>query len=226
MQITDLVLKMTEERVYGSGNTMRVDDLLLSDKERLFVDAYLINLNASEAARKLGQSEASAQEAGRRILERPHVQAAISFLTKKRSKAMELTAERVLEEYQAIAFSDLGSYLTRDERGVMIVDLSKIAPGSDASRALATVMQDEVVEGRDKMTVRKTKITLHDKMKALDFLSRYLGMDGPTKIELSGPNGQPVKVEQSLGIDLDLLSVEELEALNAIAEKLKAAKSA
>jgi hypothetical protein len=40
---------------------------------------------------------------------------------------------------------------------------------------------------------------MHDQLKALDAVARHIGFD-KTKVEVSGPDGQPIKTESSVAI--------------------------
>lgn len=69
---------------------------------------------------------------------------------------------------------------------------------------------------------RRTRIKLHDKKGALDALAKYLRLMPTERVEVTGKDGAPL--EAKLTVDLSGLSVEELEALNAAAAKVKKAE--
>ena len=200
-----------------------IDEYGLSPKERAFVDEYIKDFNGTEAYRRVYPGAEYASKTVNNLLTKPHIKAAIGHMTTRIAKRRELNVDRVLDEWQAIAFSDLGNYLRKDGFGRMVVDLSKLEPGDDASRALSQLVQEELPT-KEGSIVMKTNIKLHDKLKALEFLSKFLGMDKPTQIEISGPNGGPIQTESS--IDLSVLTLAELEALNSMAEKVQKEKKA
>lgn len=78
----------------------------LTAKQKRFVEEYLIDLNATQAAIRAGYSERTAHSIGHELLRKPEIQAAIAEKMAERSKRVEVTADRVLEEWWAIATAD------------------------------------------------------------------------------------------------------------------------
>jgi phage terminase small subunit len=68
----------------------------LSPKQRAFVDEYLIDLNATQAAIRAGYSPKRADAMGYENLRKPEIQAAVSAAKAKRAERLELTAEYVV----------------------------------------------------------------------------------------------------------------------------------
>lgn len=68
----------------------------LTHKQQAFVDEYLIDLNATQAAIRAGYSKKTANEQGARLLANVSVGAAVQKAMDKRSKKTEITAEYVL----------------------------------------------------------------------------------------------------------------------------------
>ena len=65
----------------------------LTDKQKSFVQEYLIDLNASQAAIRAGYKH---KDIGRQLIAKPHVQAAIQAAKDKRSARAEVTQEMVV----------------------------------------------------------------------------------------------------------------------------------
>lgn len=78
----------------------------MTPKQARFVDEYLIDLNATQAAIRAGYSAKTAEVQGSRLLRDAKVQAAISARQTLRSERTEITQDRVLEELWAIATAD------------------------------------------------------------------------------------------------------------------------
>lgn len=90
----------------------------LSDKQALFVAQYLVDRNATQAAIRAGYSEATAKQQGSRLLTNADVKAEISRRSEKVSEKLELTAERVLQELEYLAFYDPADVaMCTDENG-------------------------------------------------------------------------------------------------------------
>lgn len=80
--------------------------MALTPKQARFVDEYLIDLNATQAATRAGYSGKTANEQGARLLANASVTAAITARQAERSERTEITQDRVLEELWAIATAD------------------------------------------------------------------------------------------------------------------------
>ena len=78
----------------------------LTPKQATFVREYLVDLNATQAATRAGYSARTANEQGARLLANASVAAAVRAGQEKRAAKTEITAERVLEEFWAIAMAD------------------------------------------------------------------------------------------------------------------------
>ena len=78
----------------------------MTPKQQLFVDEYLIDLNATQAAIRAGYSTRTAAETGYENLRKPQIAAAILTATKARSERLEIEADRVLQAIAKIAFAD------------------------------------------------------------------------------------------------------------------------
>lgn len=79
----------------------------LTPKQQTFVDEYLVDLNATQAAIRAGYSKKTARSQGERMLTNVDVAAAIQKGFQERSERTQITAEKVLLELAVIAFADL-----------------------------------------------------------------------------------------------------------------------
>ena len=90
--------------------------MALTAKQQRFVEEYLIDLNATQAAIRAGYSEKTAYSIGEENLRKPEISFEIQKAMDRRSKRTEITADRVLQEYAKIGFSNITDYL-KVERG-------------------------------------------------------------------------------------------------------------
>lgn len=67
-----------------------------------FVDEYLVDLNATQAAIRAGYSEKTAYSIGQRLLKNVEVQKMIANRMEERSKRTEITQDRVLTDIELI----------------------------------------------------------------------------------------------------------------------------
>lgn len=78
----------------------------LNARQQRFVQEYLIDLNATQAAIRAGYSKKTARQAGAENLSKPVIAGAISDAQKKVGEQAGITAERVLTEIWNIATAD------------------------------------------------------------------------------------------------------------------------
>ena len=148
----------------------------MNNKQQRFVDEYMIDLNATAAAKRAGYSNKTAYSQGQRLLKNVEVEAAILKAQAARSKRTEVTADRVLQELALIGFADMATYLNLADGKVERRDWSNLPAG--ATKVIQEITQEEHTGGRghDVGGVRRTKFKLHSKLDALEKMGRHLGM--------------------------------------------------
>lgn len=154
----------------------------LTPKQARFVEEYLVDLNATQAAIRAGYSSKTAEQQASRLLVNVKVAAAISAAQTKRSKRTEITQDRVLKELGKLGFGDI--------RDIFAEDGSLKHPNSMDADAAARISSIEVVvrpvpgtQGQEVEHVAKIKAW--DKLGALTQIGRHLGMF-KDKLETSG----------------------------------------
>lgn len=80
----------------------------LTDKQKRFVEEYLIDLNATQAAIRAGYSEDTAAVIGCENLIKPNIQKAIAEAQNKRSERTQITQDEVLKDLQELKDICLG----------------------------------------------------------------------------------------------------------------------
>lgn len=136
----------------------------LTEKQKRFVAEYLVDLNATAAAKRAGYSERTANEQGARLLANVSIQEALHSAIEQRSKRTEITQDRVLEELAAIGFSKATDYATVRGPIVEITPTDQLT--EDQKKVVASIEQGNF----------GIKLKLHDKVKALELLGKHLGM--------------------------------------------------
>ena len=138
---------------------------MLNEKQKRFVSEYIIDLNAKQAAIRAGYSPKTAEVQASRLLSLVKVQAEISKAMEDRGKRTGITQDRVLAELSAIAFAKATDYVEVDDVGSV-----KIKPTAELTdeqkKAIASIK-----EGANGIEIKLT-----DKTKALEMLSRHLGL--------------------------------------------------
>lgn len=74
------------------------DEKPLNKRQRLFVENYLIDLNATQAAIRAGYSEDTATEQGSRLLSYVNVKQAVEKAMQERIERVKITADDVLDD--------------------------------------------------------------------------------------------------------------------------------
>ena len=137
----------------------------LTERQARFVAEYLVDLDATKAAKRAGYSEKTAYSIGFENLRKPEIQEAIQAAMDARAQRTEITQDRVLQELAVIGFSRATDFVQLDENGRVI-----LTPTDDLTeeqrRAVASIK-----EGKFGVELR-----LHDKLSALQLLGQHLGM--------------------------------------------------
>lgn len=168
---------------------------LLNDKQRAFVDEYLIDLNATKAAIRAGYSPTSARQHASHLLSNTYIASAIHIAQRERSRRTGITAERVLQELAHIAFSDITQVVELRRGELCITGLSEGKPES-VRRAIESVSEKPGEHG----TARSVK--MHPKLVALKMLADHLGLNAEqvSKLEITGKDGAPLSVESKVSV--------------------------
>lgn len=145
----------------------------LGPKQHKFIEEYLKDLNATQAAIRAGYSSTGATSQGSRLLANRNVAAVIADTLKRRSERVEINADTVLRELLKIATTDIGEAF--DELG-NLRPLKDIPP--DVRRAISGVETvEEFAQGADGgkvVTGLVRKVKFWDKVKSLELLGKNL----------------------------------------------------
>jgi phage terminase small subunit len=76
--------------------------MALTPKQRRFVDEYLVDLNATQAAIRAGYSEKTARQIADQNLSKLYIKSAIESRMKDREQRIEITQDKVLKDLEAI----------------------------------------------------------------------------------------------------------------------------
>lgn len=81
-----------------------MEEQKLPKRRQRFVEEYIVDYNATQAAIRAGYSEKAARSTGSEILQNPDIQAAIHEELEKQSQRTNVTADRIVQELAAMAF--------------------------------------------------------------------------------------------------------------------------
>jgi len=99
----------------------------LTAKQDLFVDEYLVDLNATQAAIRAGYSPRTATMQGSRLLTKANVSAAVAERRDQVARELEVTRERIAQELSGIGFASLDDAQVKvSDKRMALMDLAKI----------------------------------------------------------------------------------------------------
>lgn len=160
--------------------------MALTPKQQLFIQEYMIDLNATQAAIRAGYSAKTAHSIGVENLGKPEISSALQEAMDERAARTNITQDRVLRELARIGFADMRKLLrwtgnrtvmdleAAEESGeveirhtnmVMLYDSDEL--DADTAAAISEISQTK--EGA-------LKVKLHDKQAALVNIGKHLGM--------------------------------------------------
>lgn len=145
-----------------------LDSLKLTPKQRLFVQEYLIDLNATQASIRAGYSIKNAEFQAHCLLKNPKLKQAIKLAMYEREQRTKVTQDRVIEELAKIAFINptdvVNSYDASLHNGAAREDTAAISS-----------IRVRRIPSKNGMGIER-EIKLNDKIRALDLLGKHLGL--------------------------------------------------
>ena len=155
----------------------------MTKKQKLFIEEYLIDLNATQAAIRAGYSPETAGSIGSENLKKPEIRARIEKAMAERSKRTGINQDRVLMELAKIGFVNISD--------VVDPETAKILP--DAKDEDLACIQSIKIKPTEWGTEREVK--MYDKKAALVDIGRHLGMF-KDKVEFSGVENEKTKLDE------------------------------
>lgn len=163
----------------------------LTAKQIRFVDEYMVDFNATQAAIRAGYKAKTAHVIGAENLRKPKIAEEIARRQKDLQRRTEVTQDRVVKELARVAFADATDYacvetLTYENEDGTVSPVQIVSPkdtdtlSDDQRAAIAGI----------KHGANGIEVKLHDKIKALELLGRHIGMFND-KIEVRATVANP-----------------------------------
>jgi phage terminase small subunit len=143
----------------------------LSPKQTRFIEEYLVDLNASQAALRAGYSAQTAFRSGVENLQKPAIKSALAEAQARRAERVGITQAQMLAEWGLVSFSDVRHYVIDNQGNVQ---LAEGAPDC-AMRAISSIKKKTIPLGEGKVAY-ETEIRLWNKPAALKMAGEHLGM--------------------------------------------------
>lgn len=173
----------------------------LTDQQRRFVDEYMVDMNATQAAIRAGYSPRTTG-LYTAVLKRPHIRAAVDAAIAERGERTKVTADLVVRELARIAFANPLDYLSIGEDGLPKVDLSAVRRDQAAGLSRISIEYFRDSDGRATGAVRKVSVSLADKRAALVDLGKHLGIFRE-RLEITGAGQGPLMIVTGVPRDGD-----------------------
>jgi len=150
----------------------------LTDKQQRFIEEYLVDLNATQAAIRAGYSPKTAKSFASQLLTRPHITRAIAEAQAARSKRTHITQDRVLEELAHLALGRITDVVEWADERVALIDSEALSIRAKAALSEVVIRHNRIDKGKDEpdIEVVETKVKMHQKTSALSLLMDHLGM--------------------------------------------------
>jgi phage terminase small subunit len=148
---------------------------VLAPKQQRFVEEYLLDMNATQAAVRAGYSRNSANEQGAQLLGKAHVRQAIDAGKVKRSDKLEVDAEWTLQRLVEEANADLANLYT------LAGDLKPVDEWPEVwRRGLVEGVEVEALYdgfGKDRKQIGYTKkILLSDRLRRIELIGKHISV--------------------------------------------------
>lgn len=141
----------------------------LSKKQQAFVDEYLIDLNATQAAIRAGykRSEYTDTNASK-LLENTRIAEEVEKRMAERSKRTGINQDRVVQEIAKLAFVNAAD--------VIDVDTATVLPDAKPEdlACIQSVKIKRTTKGKN--VIEEREVRFYDKKGSLELLGRHLGM--------------------------------------------------
>lgn len=170
---------------FGAQKVREVVSVALNDRQKRFVEEYLVDLNATQAAIRAGYKEKNARAMGAENLTKPDIAAAIQRAMAERQKRTEITQDMIVAELAKVAFANGTDFAKVVCREVPVTAV-------DEDGEIKTVMKrTQLVEVNDTSAIPPEKraaisgikegkygieVSSYDKVRALELLGKHLGM--------------------------------------------------
>lgn len=159
----------------------------MTNKQKVFCEEYLIDLNATQAAIRAGYKPDSAGSVGSENLQKPEIRARIDQMLADRSARTGVNADRVIRELAKVAFVKATDVVNVDEATVK-------DNASEDDKSCIQAVKVKVVNGD--FTSIEREIKLCDKVRALELLGKHLGIfDDSINVDVHGA----VKIVDDIG---------------------------
>ena len=143
--------------------------MTLTAKQERFVEEYLIDLNATQAAIRAGYSKKTAKSQGQRLLTNVDVERSLSEAQAKRSEETGITAQWVLERLAAEADADVADLYSEGGNLRPVHEWPEIW-----RKGLVAGLDVEELTVEGQVIGRVKKVKLSDRIKRIELIGKHV----------------------------------------------------
>jgi len=187
--------KKSDKDIAIEENEALAEELELTEKQKEFCREYVFDWNASRAYKVAYpniKDDNTARACSSRLLTNDNVKAYIEDIQKDLEKMAGISRLRVMNEHIKMAFSSIAhlhnTWLERKEFESLTEEQKACIAEIDTKTQKKTEWEWDEEEGKKVPSiydVEYIRIKLYDKQKALDAISKMLGYDAPSKLDVS-----------------------------------------
>lgn len=164
----------------------------LTAKQARFVEEYLIDLNATQAAIRAGYAEKSASVEGARLLANAKVGEAVAAGLKARSERTKIDADWVLTRLAEEAVADIAD-LYDDGGNLKPVKEWPLIWRQGLVTGLDVVEEFETVDGKKERVGVVRKLRHSDRIRRIELIGKHVGVQAfREQVGHGDPNGNPL----------------------------------
>lgn len=164
-----------------------IENIELTAKQEKFCYEYCMDFNATQAAIRSGYSEKTAGVIGNENLKKPYIQSRIKEMQDNLAETAGISRLKVVSEHMKLAFSSIAhlhnTWIERKEFESLTDDQKTCIAEIDTKIRTEYEYNADLKE-KEPIRVEYVRIKLYDKQKALDSISKMLGFDAPTKMQV------------------------------------------
>lgn len=166
--------------------------MALTKKQKAFVEEYLIDLNATQAAIRAGYSTRTAYSIGDENLRKPEIKSAIDKALAERSKRTGISADRIMLELAKLGFVNPTDVINMDDATIR-------GQANREDTAAISSVKVKIIPTEDGPIVER-EVKTYDKIRALELMGKHLGI---FKDRLDIEGAIPVVIKDDLMDDVE-----------------------
>lgn len=136
----------------------------LNERQKAFCLEYLIDPNATQAAIRAGYSKNTAHVQGFDLLKNPKIKERLQAVRKELQNKTNISNAKIINEYIRVAFARLTDFVSLKGNTITVKSFDELS--DDQKAAICEITQKG----------EYFKVKLHDKLRALDSLSKIFGL--------------------------------------------------